>query len=86
MPQISSFFGITIRMYFGDHPPPHFHAEHQGQRATFDFNGKILRGKIASRTARRLIEEWALQHRVELMVNWRNVEAGRPLNRIAPLE
>jgi hypothetical protein len=86
MPQISNFFGIIIRMYYGDHRPPHFHAEHQGQRATFDFNGKILRGKISSRTARRLIEEWARQHQVELMVNWRNVEAGRPLNRIAPLE
>jgi hypothetical protein len=86
MPQISTFFGITIRMYFGDHAPPHFHAEHQAQRATFDFDGKILKGEIRSRTARRLIEQWALQHRDELMVNWRSIELGRPLNRIAPLE
>jgi hypothetical protein len=73
-------------MYFGDHRSPHFHAEHQGQRATFDFHGRVLRGKIASRTARRLIEKWALQHHAELMADWRNAEAGRPLNRIAPLE
>jgi len=86
MPQISTFFGITIRMYFGDHPPPHFHAEHQGQRATFDFDGKIVRGAILSRTARRLIEKWALQHQPELRSNWRNIERGLPLNRIAPLE
>jgi hypothetical protein len=26
MPTISQFYGITIRMYFDDHPPPHFHA------------------------------------------------------------
>ena len=26
MPTISAFFGILIRMYFNDHPPPHFHA------------------------------------------------------------
>jgi hypothetical protein len=26
MPEISRFFGIIIRMYFDDHPPPHFHA------------------------------------------------------------
>jgi hypothetical protein len=32
MPEISRFFGITIRMYFNDHVPLHFHAnygEHQ---------------------------------------------------------
>jgi hypothetical protein len=26
MPTISEFFGILIRMYWDDHPPPHFHA------------------------------------------------------------
>ena len=86
MPQISTFFGIIIRMYFGDHPPPHFHAEHQGERATFDFDGNMLRGTISSRTARRLIEQWALQHRHELELNWMSIEQGRPLSRIAPLE
>jgi hypothetical protein len=30
MPIISSFFGIYIRMYHNDHPPPHVHAEYQG--------------------------------------------------------
>jgi hypothetical protein len=26
LPTISAFFGILIRMYFNDHPPPQFHA------------------------------------------------------------
>jgi len=26
MPTISWFYGISIRMYFNDHAPPHFHA------------------------------------------------------------
>jgi hypothetical protein len=46
MPVISTFFGIVVRMYFGDHPPPHFHAEHQGERATFDFRGNLVTGNI----------------------------------------
>jgi len=29
MPTISTFFGVTIRMFFSDHPPPHFHAAYQ---------------------------------------------------------
>ena len=85
MPVISTFFGIMIRMYFGDHPPPHFHAEYQGEKATFAFNGELLAGNISSPRARRLIREWTLLHRFELMVNWRNIEQGRPLNRIEPL-
>jgi len=86
MPIISTFFGIVIRMYFGDHAPPHFHAEHRGQKATFNFRGDLLSGSIASRTARRLIREWAVMHQFELMVNWRNTEQGRALNRIEPLD
>jgi hypothetical protein len=26
MPTISWFYGISIRMFFNDHAPPHFHA------------------------------------------------------------
>jgi len=33
MPIISLFFGIIIRMYHDDHPPPHFHASYQGFEA-----------------------------------------------------
>jgi Domain of unknown function (DUF4160) len=58
MPTISIFFGIVIKMFFDDHNPPHFHAEHQGETAVFDFRGNILRGDITSRTAVRLIREW----------------------------
>jgi hypothetical protein len=86
MPQVSRFFGITIHMYYGNHPPPHFHAEHRAERATFDFSGNLLRGSIASRTARRLIRQWAAQRQRELMLNLRNIERGRPLDQIAPLE
>jgi hypothetical protein len=44
MPEICRFFGIIIRMFFDEHDPPHFHAEYQGSKAVFDFNGNILKG------------------------------------------
>ncbi|HBF76754.1 MAG TPA: DUF4160 domain-containing protein, partial [Clostridiaceae bacterium] len=28
MPEISSFYGIKITMYYNDHLPPHFHAKY----------------------------------------------------------
>jgi hypothetical protein len=33
VPRISEFYGIVIGMYFGDHPPPHFHARYSGEEA-----------------------------------------------------
>jgi|GEM_PF-1936006 len=52
MPIVSVFFGITIRMYFGDHPPPHIHAAYQGQAALISIEtGKVLRGSLRSRAA-----------------------------------
>jgi hypothetical protein len=73
-------------MFFDDHPPPHFHAEHQGEKAVFDFRGNILRGDISSRTAVRLIREWIDLHQAELDKNWKQMEAGKELQRIEPLK
>ena len=30
MPELCRFYGIVIRMFLGDHAPPHFHAEYAG--------------------------------------------------------
>lgn len=54
MPVIAAFFGIVIRMFYREHRPPHFHAEHGGDRATFTFDGEVLSGGIRSSRARRL--------------------------------
>jgi hypothetical protein len=32
MPTIAWFYGIAIRMYFLDHPPPHFEAVYGGMK------------------------------------------------------
>jgi hypothetical protein len=86
MPIISVFFGIVVRMYYREHEPAHFHAEYQSQQGKFDFSGEMTVGNIQSRTALRLIKEWAVHQRSELEGNWERMKAGRPLNGIAPLE
>ena len=80
------FFGIIVRMFYREHEPVHFHAEYQGQEAKFNLDGEMIVGNIRSRTARRLIRQWAALHRQELEVNWKNMKAGRPLERVEPLE
>ena len=57
MPTISEFFGILIRMYWDDHPPPHFHAiygEHEAQYniATLD----VIHGKLPRRAHALVVE------------------------------
>ena len=86
MPIISTFFGIVIRMFYEDHAPPHFHAEYQGQQGKFGFDGIMTVGNIRSKTALRLIREWANLHQAELEANWERAMAKTPLDRIPPLE
>ena len=73
-------------MFYREHEPAHFHAEFQGEQAKFGLDGKLIAGNITSRTARRLIKEWAAIHRGELQANWKKMKAGQSLERIAPLE
>jgi hypothetical protein len=73
-------------MFYREHGVAHFHAEYQGQQATFTLDGELLAGEISSRTALRLIKEWATAHQTELQANWNRLTDGEALERIAPLE
>jgi hypothetical protein len=85
MPRISTFYGISILMYFNDHDPPHFHAEYGEHRARIRIGSlEPLDVGLPSR-ATHLIREWATLHRLELMLNWKRAREGRPLAKIDPL-
>jgi len=50
MPAISAFYGILIRMFFNDHPPPHFHARYGEFEATIEIATlNILEGALPAR-------------------------------------
>ena len=50
MPEISTFYGITIRMFNKDHQPPHFHAEYGGKMESIDIRtGRVLVGNLPIR-------------------------------------
>ena len=51
-----------------------------------DHHPDVLVGAIDSRTALRLIRDWATLHRGELEENWRLTRMRQPLRQIAPLE
>ena len=84
--EISRFFGIIVRMYYDDHPPPHIHAEYQGNKAKIDFVGNVLLGNLRSNIALRLVREWIDLHDAELQRDWELARDGKPLEKVAPLE
>jgi hypothetical protein len=85
VPTISRFYGITIRMYFADHAPPHFHAVYAGAEAVIAIaTGEVLRGAFPER-ALRMVREWASIHRDELAANWERTQLPAQPAPIAPL-
>ena len=50
MPTLSIFFGIVIRMYYDDHPPPHFHAIYGEHEAKIGIETlELIEGKLPRR-------------------------------------
>lgn len=83
MPIVSSFYGISIRMFYKDHMPPHFHADYAGATESVDIrNGKVIAGNLPRR-AHRLVLEWWDEHRDELLEMWNTQSLGK---KIPPLE
>lgn len=86
MPTISMFFGILIRMYFNDHPPPHFHARYNEHQAVIEIESlSLVEGSLPKR-ALSLVIEWATIHKVELLSDWSLCQAKQEPFQIDPLE
>jgi hypothetical protein len=85
VPRISTFYGIVIEMYFGDHPPPHFHAFYAGEEALIVIaTGEVYAGALPAR-ALRLVREWLELHKAEMQANWELASQLHPTSTIEPL-
>lgn len=84
MPEISRFYGIVIFMNYNDHAPPHFHARYQSQEVTVEIQGGFMRGEMAKR-ALKMVLEWQELHQSELIQNWERARAHQPLEMVPPL-
>jgi hypothetical protein len=86
VPTVCQFFGVSIRMYFDEHPPPHFHAYYGEFDASISIETlDVVEGRLPRR-ALTLVIEWAIAHRHELRENWALAQAHGRLRRIEPLE
>jgi hypothetical protein len=88
MQTISAFYGILIRMFFNDHPPPHFHARYGEFEATVDIGTlEVIEGQLPRlpRRALNLVRERAIMHREELLEDWRFCRENTATAKIEPL-
>lgn len=86
MPTIAYFLGISVRMYFNDHEPPHFHVRYQGHKArVLIANGEVVDGRVPL-TVARVLKEWTALRRDALTRNWDAARGEGQLEQIAGLE
>jgi hypothetical protein len=70
MPEIARFYGIIIKLFFGDHHPPHFHAVYGEYIGVFNIDSlELIEGDLPKR-AEKLVKEWAEMHKKELRRMW----------------
>ena len=93
MPRVSSFYGITIWMYYDEvqhlgrphFGRPHFHARYGEAEASVGIGSlAIIAGDLPPR-ARRLVIEWAAFRQADLRENWVRARSHQPLKSIEPL-
>ncbi len=86
MPELSRFYGIIIRMFYGDHAPPHFHAVYQGEQVQISIETLAVMNGSMRRRALSLVLEWSALHQDELRQAWELASRNQEPSKIAPLE
>ena len=85
MPEISRFYGIVIRLFYGDHLPPNFHVSYGSGSAKFNIeNLNWIEGNLPPR-ATAMVEEWAKLHQSELRAAFLTASELKKPSRIDPL-
>ena len=82
MPELCRFYGIIIRMFWADHPPPHFYGSDEALVEIL--TSEIIAGSLPL-GAHSLVSQWVSLHRDELLEAWELARALQPLRKIEPL-
>ena len=82
MPEITRFYGIIIKLFFSDNPPPHFHVVYGEYNALFDIETlAMIEGDLPNR-AKKMVIEWATRFQTELLEMW----TSQQFHKLPPLE
>lgn len=85
MPELCRFAGIVIRMYIGDHAPPHFHAQYAEHEIQVSISERrVMKGHLPPRQTR-LVIDWATVREAELLAAWERASHDEAPEAIDPL-
>lgn len=74
MPEVARFYGIVIKVFFGDHSPPHFHAIYGEYNALVSIESlELIEGDLPNR-AEKLVLEWSVLYQQDLLQMWNTQE------------
>ena len=83
-PKIGRFLATVVKMYFEDHPPPHFQVRYGDDRAIVAIDTlEILAGTLPPRSLSLIVERAALR-RNELRDSWTPLANGGKVVPIGP--
>ncbi len=70
MPIIGKIKGIILRMFFGDHTPPHFHASNNENEGLFKIEDlEMFKGDLNSKDQKK-VKKWAEPRKTKLRDMW----------------
>ena len=88
MPELSRFYGITIKMLFSDdvqHNKPHFHVYYNEFNASIGIDGELIAGSLPVKQLK-LVQAWAAIHEDELYKTWNKAVRNESFDKIPPLQ
>lgn len=87
MLELCRFYGIIIKMIFGDnvqHNKPHVHVYCGEYEASVGIDGELLAGSLPVKQLK-LLQAWLILHEDELYATWNKAVRNEPFNKIDPL-
>ena len=79
MPEITRFYGITIRMFFKpkEHEPSHIHAIYGDEVGVFNIKTYEMMEGYLPKKAQELVKEWLSLYEDELQKMWDEQKIGK---------
>lgn len=87
MPELSRFYGMIIKMIFGDtvqHNKPHIHVYCAEHEASVGIDGELLAGTLPVKQLK-ILNAWLILHEEELYAAWNKAVKNEPFGKIDPL-
>ena len=87
MPEISRFYGLIRKMFFGNLATLHFHVEYGNNKAVIDIETFEISEGFLPLKQLKLVQAWAIIHEFELRKNFDLLSSENPSwQKIKPLD